>query len=641
MGLSYGEPMGEATLSSRRVPPALRAVLELVVLGLAAFYLVQYWRLKPTDTDDGLILDYIHQMSRGARPHWDMVDAYGLFNWVFPVLFYKLAGQSVWGIHLWLLVLKVTTIWASYRLVARVANPLYGACAGLWLMALLGQGWQPLQTPYAFLTVVPLVIGTWYALLVAPFRRYQANAIVAGLLTTLAIWTKLNTGLYLFAGGLYASLCWVPERESPAPTAPETDPRRLGSLLKVARIAGAVVYAFLFAGYVRSHYEFLYFVYLLLPLVFIFGWAIRSAWVERVSAASVRQRWGFFVVYLGCTAGLSLLILFGYYGPFGIPQYARELSGILTTIRYHYPFPPVGKPWFFVGYNENYWPELPWAVTLLFAVWLALGRRFGPTVFGSEWETRQKQVSAAVLLLTLHCFVLYPRSDDMHLFQALLLAVPALFVVLYQVEAFVRQLLPALAPYLRPALGIGAAVYASTLMFVPSFRVLTLRSGDYLNPRLRYLDYRPPTNPRIRSFAPDVNDRVWDATVDQAARYVDEITEENEPILVLCDVRFMNFASRTTQVGGRYGFYFYLIAVQLLDRAGFDKLVPPTLIHDIMRSPPRVIVTRGDLESFVPQFPELREFRDRYYAEKRQFPPIHVYELKPGARDEISRAATP
>jgi hypothetical protein len=103
----------------------------------------------------------------------------------------------------------------------------------------------------------------------------------------------------------------------------------------------------------------------------------------------------------------------------------------------------------------------------------------------------------------------------------------------------------------------------------------------------------------------------------------------------------MNFASRTTSVGGRYGFYFYLIAVQLLDRAGFDKLVPQTLIYDIMRHPPRVIVTRGDIESFVPQFPELHEFRDRYYAEKRSFPYLHVFELKPGAKDEISRAAAP
>ncbi|HMJ12875.1 MAG TPA: glycosyltransferase family 39 protein, partial [Polyangiaceae bacterium] len=273
---------------------------------LAGFYLGQNWRLAPNNTDDGLILDYIHQMSLGAKPHYDMIDAYGLFNWVFPVSFYKLAGQKVWGVRLWIVLLKLISVALAYRTVTSLTNRFYGILGALFLMVLLGQAWQSLQTAYAFLTVIPLVLATWHVLLSQPFRQEWANPLVAGLFTTLAIWTKLNTGLYLFAAALFVLLCWLPWGEAKSGS---ESPRieKLRPLVKPARIAGALAYAGIFYGYIRAHFNVLYFLYLLGPLLIGVGWAIYSALREPAQSTAVRRHLHAWLIYFGCTAGLSLL----------------------------------------------------------------------------------------------------------------------------------------------------------------------------------------------------------------------------------------------------------------------------------------------------------------------------------------------
>lgn len=628
-----------ASSPSRIASVVLRIVIWVCVTALVAFYLGQNWKLAPNNTDDGLILDYIHQMSLGALPHWDMIDAYGLFNWVFPVMFYKLAGQQVWGVRLWLVVLKLVSVALAYRTVTSVSSRFYGILAGLGLMVLLGQAWQSLQTAYAFLTVVPLVLGAWHVLLSQPFRTPWLNPLVAGICTTLAIWTKLNTGLYLFAGGLFVLLCWLP---APEPASDESAwSRKLQPWMKRARVVGAVAYALIFYKYIRSHFEFLYFVYLLGPLLVVLGWAIYGAVREPESSIPARRHLTSWLIYFGSTLGLSLIILFGYYGPSGAVQYAHELSGILSTIRYHYPFPVIGKELLYVGFNENYWPQLPWLFSVLFCAWLALQSKLGVKTFGEDWPRRRAQVSALFLLGTLHSFVLYARSDETHIYQALLLVVPAIFVLVFHLEAFARTRLPQIGSHLREALALVSAIYASTITFRPSLDSLRLTPGDYENPRLQYLVYRPFLNFYVRNFSKEITDRDWDSLVDLSSRYIDSIADENEPILVMSAERFIHFASRTTSVGGRYAFHFYLISVKLLDRKGFDKIVPHEVIRNILLHPPRIIVTSGDNEPIVPDFPEFKALRDHYYVEKKQFRHIHIFQIKPGALEEIARNPPP
>ncbi|HEY6559634.1 MAG TPA: hypothetical protein VI072_20270 [Polyangiaceae bacterium] len=625
-------PDNTAGSASHSWPRGARIGVTLLVTALLIVYLGQHWRHRPTETDDGLLLEYIHQMSRGALPFWDFVDLYGPLNWVFPVPLYVLSGEKVWAIHVWVLALKLLGVWACYWTVSALANRFYGVLAGLWLTVLLGQGWGPLQTPYASFTALPLALGAWHMLLSQPYRRAWLNPVVAGVFTTLVLWSKLNTGIYLFAGGLFVLFYFNPG----ALSEPAESPAPLAAWFRRLRIAGALGYAAFFTNYVREFFGVLYFVYLIVPLYLVLGYALYTSWTQRPSEESARAQLKTFGLYLGTTLGLSLVILLGYYRQ-GAALYMQEMAGIVATMNYHYPFPPVGKQWFFLGYNENYWPQLPWLVTLSFCVWLVVQRRLGERSFAGEWPKRRAQMPALVVLATLCTYLLYPRGDDIHIFQALLLVVPALFMAFYQLDVFFRHWRPKLAAYYRPVFGAASVLYAATLWDWPTRDELSFGPGDYENPRLEYLDYRPPTNPKIRSFAPQVKDDEWDRTVDQAARYIDSITEENERVFVFCDIRFLNFASRTAAVGGRYVYYIYLISVRLLDRAGFDKLAPPSVVQEIMTNPPRVMVTRGDQEAFVPQFPDLRAFRDRYYDATKRFGYLQIYELKPGAREEIER----
>jgi len=327
--------MSEAAFDFSKWPRGLRVAAGFVLVALLVIYLGQHWRLRPTDTDDGLLLEYIHQMSRGKLPFWDVVDLYGPFNWVFPVPIYVLSGHKVWAIHAWVLFLKVLSVLACYRTVKALSNGFYAALAALFLTVLLGQGWQPLQTPYASFTALPLAFGAWHLLLSQPFQRRWLNPLLAALCTTLVLWSKLNTGIYLFAGGLFVLFCFsgAPDPE------PESGNARLGVWYRRAQVAAALAYAAFFSNYLKQFFNVLYFLYLIVPLYLVLGYAARRAWVTPISSAAARQRLTLFGIYLGTVLGLSLLILLGYYGVQGSALYMHEMAGIVGTMRYHYDFP--------------------------------------------------------------------------------------------------------------------------------------------------------------------------------------------------------------------------------------------------------------------------------------------------------------
>ena len=340
-----------------------RASVAAIVTVLVVLYLAQYWRVSPSTSDDGLILDYIHQMAVGNWPHFDLIDAYGLVNWIFPVTFYELAGQKVWAVRLWLVLLKLASVWICYVCVARSSSRIYGLLSALGLALLLGQRWQALQTAYAFLTAVPLVLGAWHCLISEPFARRWVNAFAAALLTTLTIWTKINTGLYLLAGGCLVILFWSRAPE-PAPRA--GNERRAWTTL--LRAFSALAVAAVLGAYVSAHMEPLYVLYLIAPLLLALAWALFGS--GDPGAGVMRRRLELLGVYGGSTLLLSALILVGYYGVSGAAQYGRELFDIVTTIQYRRAFPKLGAPILYVGLNEYYWLQLPWLLTALYGVWL-------------------------------------------------------------------------------------------------------------------------------------------------------------------------------------------------------------------------------------------------------------------------------
>src|ERR1041385_2966494 len=86
----------------------------------AAFYFFQFSTLSPNHTDEGLILQYIDDIAHGEWPFYDFIDAYGLLNWIFPVTFYEAFGETVWGVRMWMIVLKLVTLLSAYVLVSRL-----------------------------------------------------------------------------------------------------------------------------------------------------------------------------------------------------------------------------------------------------------------------------------------------------------------------------------------------------------------------------------------------------------------------------------------------------------------------------------------------------------------------------------------
>src|ERR1041385_6755498 len=158
----------------------------------AAFYFFQFSTLSPNHTDEGLILQYIDDIAHGEWPFYDFIDAYGLLNWIFPVAFYEAFGETVWGVRMWMIVLKLVTLFSAYFLVRRltpvrarrganapegtwVGGRFYAAWAARWFAVLLGFPWQSRKTAYAFNNVLPLVIGAWYFVLCKPAASPRKN----------------------------------------------------------------------------------------------------------------------------------------------------------------------------------------------------------------------------------------------------------------------------------------------------------------------------------------------------------------------------------------------------------------------------------------------------------------------------------
>ncbi len=623
---------------------AVRALVLVVAASLAAAYFFQSATLAPNQTDEGLLLQYVDDMANGMLPFHDFVDAYGIFNWVFPVLFYMAAGDRVWGVRVWMIVLKVIAVLVTYVVVRALttepAKPaserpdpdgevellgghFYGVVAALFEMILLGAQWHSLQTPYAFLNVVPLVLGAWHFILSNPLRKAWANVGIAAVLTTLAIWTKLNTGMYLFAGGLFAYFLWIPVDLGGTAGGPAG--AREAEWTQRSRWVVTVAYAVLFGAYIRKYLNGWFIAYLTVPLLLGLGWTLQASYSSR-HGASPRRHWAPFALYLLVTATLSLTVLALYYGD-RAGDYVAELAGILSSIIYTAPFPKFAAAAYYIGFNEYLWLQLPILVTILFACWLVVSRWFGRKAFGAEWPRRQAQISALFLLVTLHGFVIYARADETHIYQYVLLAAPVLVVLLGQFGALLGALRPSPSAHgiYRFAVAGFTPFYLATLFVIPTADAFDLRRSDWYNPKLEHLRYHRRYSPYTQDFSRDLSDHDWDIAEDEAAHFVRSISDPGEVVLLLTANRLHHFNSETRPVGGRYHFYFYLAAVGLLDRKGFDQLVPKEVVEDIVRDPPRILVAGFDKVPLANVFPELGNLRFTRYFRVRTFAHIWVY----------------
>ncbi len=613
----------------------LRWLGRFLGLLLLAFYFAQHARRAPNPVDGGMMLDYVHRVSHGELPYWDFLDYYGPLTWLFPVPFYIAAGYEAWGVRLWMVVLKTATSVMAYMLARRLGSRFHAMLAVIWVAALFGAPYHFLQIAYPVYFAIPLALGGFYLLAFADPGRRRSSVLLAAVLTVVVLWSKLNAGVFLFAGGLFFLFYWLPSETRaseprPGDAARETqDPpgRPDEWWLRKAQYLGLAALAVALFSLVASHFKWMYIPYLIVPsaLLLVLTWRQvgRCAALGKPFANQLRP----WFLYLAATVAGCTLFLFSYFGWPGARLYLAEQVAIFATIDYLYPFPPLGAPGTYVGFNEFYWPQLPWLGTAAFCLWLVLQRRGrGREVFGQQWEAVRSRVIGLFSFLTIFTYIICPPSDEVRLLQSSISFVPLVFILFYQVERLAFPEGGRGRLWARALLFIAVCAAGSTLATVPDGRVFEADRAEWGTDRLRYLRLSEPDGGGVRPFSDDVAPDRWDEAVRWTSWMVDRLTEDESEVLVLSRDRLINYASKTRPAGGRESFLFYLIKNGALDRERLQALAPPGYLDDLIAYPPKVVVsTTPGTPTLVEHLPELGELVRRRFRMVGRFLHITVH----------------
>jgi hypothetical protein len=564
----------------------------------AALYMALPLRSSPNPVDGGLLYGYLQTLADGGRPFHDFLDVYGVAHWPLLLAAHELAGQHMLGVRVLLWLLKLLTLLAAHRLVLRLADRRAAWLSTLCLTVLLGLPWDYLQTPYAF---VPVQLLSLLVLLLLTGAGRRAALLGAGVLTGIALCMKLNSGAFILGGGLI-SVAYFREEPEAAP-GPATPPSLAWHSL---RSAGLVALVAILGAFVRPHFDGYYFLYLAVPVLLCALWARSTP-----DALGMRARLRDAVLYAGASLGTALGYLALVVGPGSVPRYFSEVGAILLRLRYHSPLPALAQPGRYVGFNEWLWPQLPWLVTLLGAGLFVHAR--------SSRRPLSGRLGTLFAAYTCQLFVIYARSDETHLLQALPLTFVTLFVLLHALA----QRLAGRAPWHGAAVAL-ALCWTASLASWPGLSRL-LGPGDWHGPRLAGLWYVDDRFDHYRRNPGTLDLRSWDATTDAAAQYIASISSPGTRTLLLEPTELLSFASGTVPAGGRHHYLFYLVQAGFFTRADFDAVAPATLLPGLLRNPPEVIVN-----TFVPglseaAFPELRRLLARRYRLGRRFRHLNVW----------------
>ncbi len=598
-----------------------RPTVAAIGLAVMAIYLAQHLSLAPNTADGALILEYVRMVADGKRPFFDFIDLYGPLNWIWPAIGYHLADGRVIGIRIGLLLVKICAILAAGWVTRRLSDRFYSVLSMAVLTVLLGQPWQYLQTAYSFFTALPLVLFTWGFMIGAAGTHRRLCLILAALTTALTLWVKLNTGAMLLAGGLFVCFFWLPQADGvilASPVGRACKREKSTPCLRALAWAGIGLYGLIFFNYMRPWFDKLYFLYLALPLLLALVWTATA--VRQMTQSGFLSGLKTWAVYLGATAALAIGMALPYFGMDGLGRYVAEMSAILTRLQYHSPFPPLGLAGIYHGFNEYYWPQLPWLVTAIFGVWLYLqAGNSGRQVFHGRWTQRRVQIGALVIMAVFNNFVIYCRADETHLFQAVAPAVPVLFVLVYEMEQWACWRRQHIWPLWRAALTLSIILALTTIGALP-------RAGQF---QLEKSAWRHASLQGLRLT--DAGYHIYhesDLYTNQAAAYIDDIAGDGDVVLVFTSNQMLNFNSNTRPVGNRYQYIFYLLRNRLIDRADFDYLVPAAVIADLLANPPNIAVSTVDTPVMLTELPEFNHLLATHYRQSQQFGHILIYERR-------------
>jgi hypothetical protein len=546
--------------------------------------------------DEGLCLSHIELAARGQRPYFDFLDAYGPLHTVGPALAWKLSGGKVWGVRVWVWAIKLATVVLGTWIVGKLAGRVWGLVGLLLSTILLGLPWQPLQTPYAALHCAPLILATYGLLVVRPLAR-DTNEVLAALCTGTVLLIKINAGAFLLAGGLLYTACISPDDGERRPWITSVQ----WTLLALCSAA--------FLLYVAEPPDLSSYVYLHLPLLAVTAWVGRGLIGARRSCRGATLRHA--GVYLLVSAGAVLAGLLVYFGA-STPRYLIDSLTLLASIDYVRPFPLPWQAGVYPDYGRYLWPQMPWFGLFAFVLWWALTER--PERYPSDGR-----IGGVWVMATLGSFVLRALATEIHAIGAAWTMAPPLVVLVAALAREVERRLR--TTNLRLQMGAAGLLVAwsATLFERPTLGRLVPQHdfsvGSRRSPadnRLAGLRFREatPRGERAGRFPETASER--DRHVDEAAKYIDTITEDGEAVLMTTHAHILHVHSFTEQVGGRYRFLLYLAHTGVLDGRALQRLAPG-LLRSIVATPPRVIVSSvGYVAPLVERLPELRQLSRRF-----------------------------
>jgi len=338
---------------------------------------------------------------------------------------------------------------------------------------------------------------------------------------------------------------------------------------------------------------------------------------------ALRGRLTSFALYFGSAAACWTAFFLSYYGWTEGQNYLWEQSIIVSQSAYIHPVPPVGVEGLYRELSKWYWLQLPWLLTFLFCSWLLLqSTERGERAFAGEWSAVRARSIGLYVLVTLYTYVIYPRSDEPHLFQAMLPSVAVLTALLFQLD---RLLLRRGATAVRAVLVVSVLLACSTIAVSPRLEALIPSEGDWYGHRMRYLEYRPRHDPAVRNTSTEITDRDWDIAINQAGLCLDGLTRNGSEVVVLQSNQLLNYLSHTKPIGGRYRYLFYLLRNDLIDRGTLEKLVPHEMLWRLVIEPSEVIVGAMGKPPLLVQIPELRPVVERGYHVVQRYAHILIY----------------
>lgn len=598
-----------ATQSTIRSLAANRALVRLACalgVALAALYLSQHLRVSPHPTDEGVLLTFIDQVAHGELPHRDFIDAYGPLNAMLPAPAYLLSGNRILGVRIWMVLVKLLSVVLTFMLVRRLADAFHGFWAALLTTGFLGLPWPYMVAPYAFHHAYPLTLLTCFLLFCRPFSKPVRNLAAAAFVTSIVLLLKINVGCFLLAGGILALLGWAPlptEAGPPDPRESQPGARRTFRMLQIAALASFVG---VFLIFIRQYFNWQYLLYLVLPLglatsayTLRVGADIRDGapWMSQLRSAFL---YGFSSIAITLLAGLLA------FGPSGLVDYAETLIGIVTHIDYVSPFPELGAPGPHLRYNDYYWTQLPWLATAIYGGGLVLRR------VRSRTSPKAQDLDALWIPYTAGLFIIYARSDGAHLVQLVIASIPILFIGLAELEGGASRI------WTRGLVGAASLLAATSLWWGFELPMLPPADDGWKAAPARGLAYRNPAPPALREGSSPLSNPDVDRALEDLAHYIDEITEDDEEILVTVPNEILPLLSNTRSYGGRYKYYFYLAKTDFLTPENFAFLVPSELLTRLKTDPPRVMVVsfgQPTLYQLVPGFVKL--LRQNYRFDRR------------------------